>query len=231
MPQSNDLPAGREGRVFGVPRRREQIVALLSEAYARNDLEQAEFERRLERAEGARTIEELEALVADFPSDATERSAGRSPSEGSAAMSGKDLEREISNLDGMAAPTRFNLLGDLHVSVMPSEPRVLRAVSVLGDTKVDLRGLSGLPGAFLLKVATLLGDTKIYVPRGTKVVTHLFSLIGGQSQGRKNTGFLARIAKGLGGVLGKTEEPPRPPGPTVVVTGFKVLGNTKVIED
>lgn len=228
MEQDRELPAGRPGRVYGLPKKREQVIAMLSEAYARDDLDQAEFERRLELAERAGTIEDLEALTADFPPDAVIH--GEAPA-GAAPLSEGELEREIARLDGLAAPRRTLLVGDLHVDVPPSSVRVLRIVSVFGDSTVDLRALSGLPGAFLLKVASFAGDTKVLVPRGTRVHLRVMSLAGDQSIGRPGRGFFARIAKGIQDVLGKPETPAAPPGPALVVNGFKVFGDVKVIED
>jgi len=230
MEQGSRPPAGSEGHVYGVPRRRERVIALLSEAYARGDLEQDEFERRVEGAERSRTIEELDAVIADFPADMAERGSARDASAGTVILSGQELEREVARLEGLEAPMRFRLLGDMNLTVEPSEPRVLKAVSVIGDAKVDLRALSGLPGAFLVKVASLMGDTKILVPRGTRVEIRMLTLLGDQRRGTRDGGFLKRIARGLGAALGQPETPRRP-GPTVVVTGFKALGDTRIIEE
>jgi hypothetical protein len=147
MSSKGDLPERREGRSYGVPARRVRIVELLTEAYASDDLEQAEFERRIELAEQARTIEELEALVADFPADVVVASAAPATARGAVPVTGEELQRELARLDGLSAPTRLTVLGDQHISVGPRDPRVVRSVSLLGDCSVDLRGLAGAPGA------------------------------------------------------------------------------------
>jgi hypothetical protein len=235
MPQERTPPDRREGRAFGVPARRKDIIALLTEAYVRNDLEQGEFERRLDLAEKARTIEELDEVIADFPSDVKERYSSESPTAGASGVPAKDIEKQIEALDGMAAPSRFVFLGDLRATVLPTEPRVLRAVSIIGDIRVDLRALSGVPGIFLLKVESLIGDLKITLPRGTQVQTRLFNLIGDQSRRRNQGGFLMRLASQVAARFGVMSEPiegpVRSPGPTVVVMGHMLVGDIKIVED
>lgn len=237
MPAQPDPPAPRQGRAFGVPARRQQIVTLLSEAYARNDLEQEELERRLELAQKARTIEELDALIADFPVEIQGgyagggRVAAPSPAPGpGTVVSAEELQRQLASLEALSPPTRFSLLGDQNVELQPSEPRVLQTVSIIGDTRVDFRPLSGASGVFLLKVAALMGDTRISVPRDTRVESRLFTLIGSQKRTRRKEGLVGRLAKSFGGVA-KPEAAPAPPGPTVVVTGFKLLGDLTIVED
>ena len=229
MPGGNDPPARPEGRTYGVPRRRDEIITLLGEAYAQNDLDQSDFERRLELAEGARTIEELQEIIADFPSTVVDRNTTPEVSAGSAIQ--EDIERQVERLDGMSAPTRFTLLGDQHISLLPTEPRVLRTVTILGDSKVDLRPLSGMPGVILLKVVSLIGDTKIHVSRGTHVDFRLHNLLGDQRRSGRRDGLLSRLARKITGASAKQEEHPSRPGPMVVVTGFKLIGDTVVIED
>ncbi len=219
------------GSAFGVPARRERIIAMLTEAYARNDLEQREFERRVEQAERAETLEELETLIADFPPEARERYGAPGAPADNPAVVPADLERRVAELDGESAPTRVSLIGDQHITVLPTDPRVLRSVCVIGDSHVDLRALAGVPGVFLLKIATVIGDTRITVPAGTRVEMRGTTLIGDQSRPGRGGGFLKRLGRKLGVVPQLPDAPPGPPGPTVVVTGFKLIGDTVILDD
>lgn len=230
MSGTQDLPSPLGGRAYGVPARRESIIALLTEAYARNDLEQSVFERRVAKAQEATTLEELEALVADFPPEARGGAPGV-PAAGVARgeLDPRELERLVTQVDGEAAPTRFSLLGDQHLSINPSDRRVIRAVSVVGDVHLDLRALAGETGVFLLKIAALVGDTRITVPAGTRVESRALTLVGDQRRRSSGEGFLTRIGRKLGVVA---DPPPSrgPPGPTVVITGFKLVGDLKIRE-
>lgn len=216
---------------FGVPARRERIVAMLTEAYARNDLDERELERRLERAEAAETIGELEALVADFPPEARATyGAPRSPAA-RAALTPAQIEEQVNRLDGESAPTRFSLIGDLRLEVKSADARVARVVCIVGDTHVDLRPLAGESGVFLLKVATLVGDTRIRVPAGTQVDVRAISIIGEQKRrDAREGGVLARLGRKLGVLPEAPRAPPGPPGPVVVVTGYKLIGDIKILE-
>jgi hypothetical protein len=231
MSSTGDLPDRPRGRAYGVPAERARIVEVLTDAYARDDLEQAEFERRVERAEEARTIEELEELVADFPEHVRTARGVRPTTTGMPRLSGAALEAEVARLDGLSAPTTFNLLGDKRVVLRREDPRVVRAVSIIGDCDVDLRGLAGEGGVVLVKVVALVGDTKIVVPRGTPVEVRLVGVIGDEERRRRGDGLVKKLARKLGVLEEPKETAPTRPGPTVVVTGFRLVGDTEIVEE
>jgi hypothetical protein len=208
---------------------------MLAEAYARNDLEQREFESRVERAEAAQTLEQLDALIHDFPPEARSIYRGAAapsvPAGGYPVPTAAEIDAMVDRLDGVPAPTRFSLIGDLRVQVRLADVRVLRVVSAIGDSRVDLRPLAGEPGVFLLKVAALVGNTRIMVPYGTRVEIRTITLIGNQK--RKDAprgGLLARLGRKLGVLPEPPDSPRGPPGPVVVVTGFKLIGDVVVVE-
>lgn len=217
-----------------MPAARARIVELLTEAYARDNLDQAEFERRVALVEEAQTIEELDELVVDFPDHL--RSAPNpalSPhlSAGTPPLTGDALESEIARLDGLSAPTTFNLLGDKRVQLRPEDRRVVRAVSVIGDCEVDLRRLAGAGGAVLVKVTALIGEIRLIVPRGTPVDIRMIGVIGDHERKRRSGGLFKKLARKLG-VLDEAEDAtPPPPAPPVIVTGFRLIGDTVIIEE
>jgi len=230
-----------DGRAYGVPSRRARVIDLLTEAYARNDLDEGEFERRVELAEQARTIEELDRVVADFPPGlvAALEAEAVAPRPGSppgisgvrspVPLTADQLRGEVARLDSLPVATRFNLLGDLKVLVRREDERVVKSVSLLGDCTVDLRDLGGEGGAVLVKSVSLLGDTRVLVTPGTTVEVRLFGLIGDQER-RREGGFLKRLGRKLG-ISGEEEgQHPKPPGPTVVITGFRLIGDTVIVE-
>jgi hypothetical protein len=227
---AGDLPESSRGRAYGVPARRQRVLELLSEAYATDQLEQSEFERRIEMAENAGTVEALDELVADFPPEIAHGAV--TPAEYGIATrpSGTELQREIDRLDGMDAPTRFTVLGDQHLEIKPGDPRLVRSVSVIGDCVVDLRELAGAGGVVLVKVAALLGDTRIIVPRGTPVDVRLFNLIGDEKRTKLRGGLMRRLARRFGVDESADESVPDAPGPTIVVTGVRLIGDTEIVE-
>lgn len=209
-----ETPPTRTGTTYGVPARRKEISARLSEAYAQDMLDQREFETRLERCEAATTIEELEALVADFGAPAP---TPRDP--GSLAL----------------AERHFSLLGDQSHVLIPGGPEAFRAFSVLGDVRVDVRAFRGSGRTLEVQVSGLLGDSKIFVPPGTKVVRRAGSLLGDvHVRMAKEPGTAKKFFSRL---FGRSDAPPASPfppegpPPTVVLTGWRLLGDLIVEED
>ena len=233
MVGENDPLVPTGGSAFGVPARRERIIAILAEAYASNELEQREYEDRVGRAEQAQTLEQLNALIADFPAEAIARyGLPGAPEAQRAALAPTEIERAVAQLDGQPAPTRTSIFGDQRVTLYPEDRRVLRTVVGFGDTHLDLRPLSGQGGVFLLKVATFVGDTRITVPPGTRVDVRATVLIGDQTKksGRLG-GFLGRLGRRLGVLPQPPQQRSGPPGPVVVVTGFKLIGDVEIREE
>jgi hypothetical protein len=61
------LPGFR--RVIGVPQKREEITAILSECYARDLLSLEDYEHRIGLVHDASTLDELETFISDVPAD------------------------------------------------------------------------------------------------------------------------------------------------------------------
>lgn len=57
---------------YGVSKRRREIIQLLAAAYSEDNLSLEDYERRVQMAERATTIEALRAIVFDFPDDPIE---------------------------------------------------------------------------------------------------------------------------------------------------------------
>jgi predicted membrane protein len=144
-------------------------------------------------------------------------------------LSRGEIDREVARLDSLDATTRLSVIGDNRIQLYPEDERTVSCVSLIGDGIIDLRQLSGEPGVVLVKVAAAIGDTRIIVPRGTPVDIRLVSLIGEQKKTRGSEGFMKRLGRRLG-VVEEPDRPAGPPGPTVVVTGFKLIGDTVVEE-
>ena len=171
-------------------------------------------------------------MVADFPADLvagadTPSRAGTSPP---VALSREDVDREVARLEGLSVSTRFSLIGDHRVQLRPEEQRAVRAVSVIGDSKIDLRELSGEPGVVLINVVSCIGSTRIVVPRGTQVDVRMTGLIGEQRRIRRGGSLIKRIGQKLGVVDENSDQSSPRPGPTVVVTGFRFIGDTIITE-
>ena len=143
---------------YGVPRLRRQILQRLADAYADDNLERAEYERRVRAAEDATSIGQLEALVADFPD-------GRhlSPREASAPP-----------VAGTGAAVTVMGERDLEVQGVQDLPR--QVVNVMGATRIDLSDAP--PGVYELRIYNVMGELQVAVPYGTQINRTLWNLLG-----------------------------------------------------
>jgi hypothetical protein len=190
------------GRRFGVPKFREEIIRRLNDAYAADNLSLAEFERRIDLAERSETVEELSELVADFPQDSVSAEPRTDPAE------------------PFGEPQyHFAVLGDRRVSADDLAGNDVRLISVIGDHVIDLSDMrSG--AVYEIQSYSLIGDTKIIVPPGVKVVKKMLSIVGDVK--RKGPGRKGKPAAGRresGSVTG-----------TVVLRGFSLFGDV-IIQD
>ena len=156
------VPAGEpdDGRTpseFGVPKLRRQILQRLADAYADDNLELAEYERRVRAAEHASTIAQLEALVADFPG------APGAPPRASAVP---------------PAPTTgasVTIMGERQLDVQAAQDLPRQVINVMGQTRIDLSDAP--PGVYELRVYNLMGELQVAVPYGTRINRTLLGLL------------------------------------------------------
>lgn len=191
-PEREDFPADSR---YGLPKMRERVVRMLARAYADGDLELEDYEDRVRRAENAGTTAELQAVVADFPDPPV-----ASPSASPDVVSDR------------AGPFYLTLLGDREILPDDLEQDAAAVLSIIGDVTVDLSATRAMEGtSFDITCVSLLGDMKVIVPPGTRIVRKQVSLIGDYKR--------------------RTTQPE--PGAerfTVVLRGFSLLGDLKVVE-
>ena len=150
---SDNIP---EKRKYGVPDYRDKIIRRLETAYAGNKLELDEYERRLDLAYKAEFIEDLEALVHDFP-----------------ALQ-QATDREIEKAD----ETKITLIGDQHLTAEDFSNKRIQTLSILGDVNIDIRSFRSCEEPIRIKISSFIGDTRIIIPRGMKIHNRFKSLLG-----------------------------------------------------
>ena len=151
----DDDDAGRP-TAYGVPKLRQQVLQRLADAFADDNLELAEYERRVRAAELATTIGELDAVVADFPDLGTTAPA---PATGSVIGS------------GMAVTVMGSR--DMEIQAAGDVPR--QVINVMGETRIDLS--TAPPGVYELRVCNVMGEIQVAVPYGTQVNRTLWNLL------------------------------------------------------
>jgi hypothetical protein len=143
--------------------RRQQVIARLSEGYATDLLDVDELERRLDLAHGARSVAELDEIVADLaPSTALVTLASTAIDDPNRAER-KKLRVVMSNLERRGRWT---------------VPRTLRLRVLWGNAELDFRDASLGPGTTTIDVGILMGNLDIILPPQLAVEVDVSSFMG-----------------------------------------------------
>jgi hypothetical protein len=209
---------------------REQAIDMLCRRFADDTLSMPELERRLEAARGARTREELRALLSDLPApvpaqpDATavrpasrgrqdperpsarpERSSGRAP-----ARRGHPTRRtggEVRTSSSVA----LAVLGGTRRAGKWRPPGDMLALAMMGGVELDFRDAVLEPGSVTtINCFAFWGGIDITVPPDVHLDTRGFALMGGFDQS------------------GEAWEDPPEGAATIVVNGFALMGGVDV---
>jgi hypothetical protein len=194
----SDMVPGK--RRYGVPEYRDKISACLETAYAENNLELAEYEKRLDLANSAESIEELDALVHDFPEN-------RRP--------GALAPAEIS--DEESSDAKIVILGDQHLTAEDFCGKEIKTISIIGDVNIDIRRFRNSPEPVRIKIYSLIGDTRVIIPRGMKVKNRVKNLLGDYELVRNRPG----------------DQPPEQQEDQgfCILEGFNLLGDISIQEE
>ncbi len=179
---------------YGLPNKKEEVIEALKEAYANQNLEEDEYEKRLHEATNAKSIEALELVLFDFPnairqkifpSKIRETFLVQPPAEQTSMVKAQVImsedERQIAQL-GNHLPRFSAILSsqkiDFRLSKILDEHTVLRVESILSSTLLDLRN-ENLDGKIIdIYVSGILGDIKILLPKGG-IIEREIDVIGG----------------------------------------------------
>lgn len=138
--------------------RREKAIDRLSEAFAHDDLDVEEFERRVGLAQLAHREDELDQLVADLP--APEAAVAPVPHMSVIPAAQAPAEQEMSSI-----------MGNSERKGAWAVPRSMRARAIMGTIVLDFREARFPSGAVDLSVRCVLGDVTIIVPPQLAVET------------------------------------------------------------
>jgi hypothetical protein len=130
--------------------RREEIIARLSDAFARDELDVDEFERRVDLAHRADAVAALDALVADL-----------SASDGAPASS-TALARV--STDAPAHRRMLAIMGSAERRGRWTVPRSFRVVQVMGSVVLDFREAELAAGVTDLHLTCVLSSCELIVP-------------------------------------------------------------------
>jgi hypothetical protein len=184
---------------------RERTIELLSAQYANDYIDVDELERRVEKAEHATTVAELDALTADLV-----------PIEQAAPVTAlANVPRSTTLVRAEDVPKSKRLLaffGGTNRKGHWTVPRKLHVSTVFGGADIDFREAHLAPGVSRVKMFALFGGATVIVPPDLYVEVDGIGILGGfdDSTGRR--------------------EPPGPDDPRLVISGTAIMGGIEIVE-
>jgi hypothetical protein len=148
---------------------RERSIALLSDAFAHDDLELEEFERRLGLAHRSDSLAELEGLTADLTAPTTALTPAPAATPVTALTPGNVRDRQslVAVMGGTSRKGRW------------TPPRRLRVITVMGGAELDFREAALPPGVTEVVITAVMGGVSITVPPQLAVEMDGIAVMGG----------------------------------------------------
>ena len=149
--------------------RREQVITRLSEGYAEDFIDLEELERRLDVAHSARTVAELEALIADLVPVAAQSGstalvvAGPTAIDDPSRARTKKLRVVMSSIERRGRWT---------------VPQELEVRAFWGHVELDLREASLGPGVTTIHVRVVMANCEIILPPNLAIDVDVSSFAG-----------------------------------------------------
>lgn len=197
-----------EGGKAPLAHTRQVTIDALCEHFANDVMSVEEFERRVEAAHRAATVDEVKALLRDLPGgDLAATAVAKAPTETAPAP------RSVTATAVHVKERSFVLacLGGATRTGAWTPARKTSVVAVMGGAELDFREARFGPGVTEVQVFTMWGGVDIIVPPGLHVETQGMAVMGG---------FDHRAESAT----------PDPDGPTLLITGVAVMGGVDVQE-
>jgi hypothetical protein len=140
-------------------KRRDEVINELSDAFADDALELAEFERRLAEAHKAEEVSALDATVRDLP----KRAMGPDTAPAT-SLATVEKPRPVPAVVQAAPKTVRALLGSVSRGGAWALPHQLTVRALLGSCELDLREAVLSPGVTEIEVSAVFGSIEITVP-------------------------------------------------------------------
>lgn len=146
---------------------RQDVIDRLTEAFSKDAISMEEYERLATEANATNRLEDLTRLSFDLP-----------------ARQEQSRFRKDSSIIGAKPLMTGSIMGDRKmIGNWLSSDRV-SSFTVMGSTRLDLRDVDLPPGPIHIETYTLMGETKIIVPRDLPVRLNVFAFMGESSASR-----------------------------------------------
>ena len=197
---------------------RQEVIDLLCDAYARDEVELDEFERRIEVAHRAETAADLDALLAGISTQAQVPAGRRRPGSPDAAHWGSQVGSPVA-----AAPVRerqavMGVMGGATRRGRWTPARKITAVGIMGGVELDFREAVFPPGVTEVQAFAFWGGIEILAPPHIRVECSGIGIMGGfdhreDASGASNDGSVVLRVTGVA-VMGGVDVKVRYPGET-----------------
>lgn len=161
---------------------RQRALDKLTNAFASGHLSIEEYERRAGRAQNSATVEDLRPLVSDLPAEAPPQpqSSRSVPSfrKNAAPAARDETEPWLVESRGGGAENVACIMSDRRMTGDWLGGRAVNSFTLMGSTTLDLRDTAIPPGRLKIDVFSLMGETKIILPRGLPVKMSAFPFMG-----------------------------------------------------
>ncbi|MEO7731724.1 MAG: LiaF domain-containing protein [Kofleriaceae bacterium] len=145
--------------------RREQVITHLADGYAQDLFDVDELERRLDLAHGARSVAELEALVADLAPVTTTALVVAGPTA-------------IDDPNRLAVKKQRVIMSSVERRGRWSVPRALDLRVFWGNAELDFRDASLGAGVTTIHVGVLMGNVEVILPPNLGIDVDVSSFAG-----------------------------------------------------
>lgn len=186
--------------VVALRRRREEIIRLLCEHFAADNLEAEELEQLIDAAHAATEIAQLDALLAELPA---------LPAEVASPAAGARLARPGAVREHAAV---IAVMGGSERKGAWVPARHMYVVAAMGGVVLDFREAHMDPGITELYVLALMGGVEIIVPPGLRVDSTGIGIMGGFEH------------------MGDVRFPVDTSVPVLRITGAGVMGGVEILE-
>jgi hypothetical protein len=154
------------GSLVALRESRERAIAVLTDAFARDDLDMEEFERRLGVAHRTDSLVELERVTADLEVPTPVPSTALAPRK-AAIVRTRDKQKLVAILGGVTRSGHW------------SPAAQVRITTLLGGADLDFREAVLPPGVTEVHVTAILGGVNLIVPPHLAVEMEGTAILGG----------------------------------------------------
>lgn len=154
---------------FGLPKKREQVINMLQQAYIDQNLEDDEYENRLKQAMDANSVEDLQLVIHDFPNNPQlleskrpkiGQNSGTTTTFGGSR--GEALQQKIVHAFSRGDNTRsVAVLGSKTLDIAQEINSPLRASTYFGEHRINLQNASVKGDSLVISLETGFGSTVI----------------------------------------------------------------------